>query len=397
MRPLRAPFVHGLLVVTLAALGVSFAPQHASAGTAARKVPVTEAVLYRFGQGSGPNRSGYAPETVPVEGADQMLYGTTSQGGALGFGTIWRLGRDSQYEDIHAFTSYQDRLTAALSADAQGRVYGTTQSDGAYGLGTIVRVLPTGDLRDLADLDARTGNYVEAPLLAASDGRLYGATIGSGGLGFGTLFRTTTDLHRLEVLHDFDEDSETVGLMQASDGSIYGTMAGANGRAAIFRLSSDGRFEVIHRLTTDEGTDPAGALTEGPDGALYGTFRSGGPHAGGTIVRIPPTGPLTVLVAFGEYQAVTSPVGSLVVAGDGQMYGTLAGGRQAYFGAIYRLDSAGRVVIVYRFGAHDDDGSGPTGLMRGSDGNLYGTTYSTGYGYESGTLYRMGPPPRLAH
>jgi uncharacterized repeat protein (TIGR03803 family) len=84
-----------------------------------------------------------------------------------------------------------------------------------------------------------------------------------------------------------------------------------------------------------DGGHPAGPVTQGPDGALYGMTQSGG--CCGTVFRLAPRGGAgqpwshTVLHAFeGSDGAVLtggySPDGGLAFGRDGAVYGTTIGG-----------------------------------------------------------------------
>src|SRR5262245_17705558 len=84
-----------------------------------------------------------------------------------------------------------------------------------------------------------------------------------------------------------------------------------------------------------------------------------------------------VLYTFG-----TNPIdpqspefGSLVQAGDGNLYGTAAFGGELGAGAVFKLTPAGTLSLLYSFTGVGGDGA-YGGLSLGRDGNLYGTTWS---------------------
>jgi uncharacterized repeat protein (TIGR03803 family) len=73
---------------------------------------------------------------------------------------------------------------------------------------------------------------------------------------------------------------------------------------------------------------------------------------------------------------------------DGTLYGTALEGGSSYAGTVFQLNPDGSDFSVVLNFDHFSIGGSPTGkLMKGTDGNLYGTTSQDGYG--SGTVYRL--------
>ncbi len=68
-------------------------------------------------------------------------------------------------------------------------------------------------------------------------------------------------------------------LVEASDGTIYG--ASSNGGCAachgmVFKMTTDGKFEIMHVFDGIDGDGPSGGLTKGSDDMFYGITYSGG-------------------------------------------------------------------------------------------------------------------------
>ena len=86
-----------------------------------------------------------------------------------------------------------------------------------------------------------------------------------------------------------------------------------------------------------------------------------------------------------------SPYAGLVQGSDGNLYGTTYGGGTNNFGTVFRISPSGSSTNLYSFGGGSSDGANPhAGLVHGSDGNLYGTTEFGGT-YSNGIVFRICP------
>jgi uncharacterized repeat protein (TIGR03803 family) len=73
------------------------------------------------------------------------LYGTTSWGGAYDtYGTVFKLDTTGKETVLHSFTGGEDGAypNAALVRDAVGNLYGTTYQGGASGYGVVFKLTP---------------------------------------------------------------------------------------------------------------------------------------------------------------------------------------------------------------------------------------------------------------
>jgi len=143
-----------------------------------------------------------------------------------------------------------------------------------------------------------------------------------------------------------------------------------------------------------------GAVVQGLDGNLYGTTSQGGDvacslaYGCGTVFKITPSGTLTSLYSF--CVQAQCPDGyfpsPLVLATDGNFYGTTGGGGEANHGTVFRITPSGTLTTLYSF--KRIDGTNPNGLMQGIDGSFYGTTRSGG-AHQQGTVFRITPAGKL--
>src|SRR6185369_4782225 len=85
-----------------------------------------------------------------------------------------------------------------------------------------------------------------------------------------------------------------------------------------------------------------------------------------------------------------SPVASLLAGSDGWIYGTTIFGGVSDKGTVFKIAKDGTgYVTLHQFTGVNGDGSSPAAaLIEGSDGALYGTTYSGGNG-NAGTIFKV--------
>lgn len=96
------------------------------------------------------------------------------------------------------------------------------------------------------------------------------------------------------------------------------------------------------------------------------------------------------------------PWGGLVRDSEGNLYGTTRlGGINGCAplpgcGAIFKLDTTGKETILYFFTGGSDGGTPLGGLVRDEAGNLYGTTSEGGNGLSCGTVYKLDTANKLS-
>ncbi|MFZ0805785.1 MAG: choice-of-anchor tandem repeat GloVer-containing protein, partial [Candidatus Sulfotelmatobacter sp.] len=122
-----------------------------------------------------------------VQGSDGNLYGTTAEGGANGYGTVFKLTTAGKLTTLHSFASYPDGAypEAAPIQGTDGNFYGTTPNGGTNGVaGTVFQITPSGALTTLYDFCAKTncadGTGPFEGLMQATNGKFYGTAFGGG-------------------------------------------------------------------------------------------------------------------------------------------------------------------------------------------------------------------------
>jgi uncharacterized repeat protein (TIGR03803 family) len=272
-------------------------------------------------------------------------------------------------------------------------------SAGGLGGGAIARITPSGTMTVLHSFTGSgEGALAYAKLIQASDGNLYGTTYLGGANGAGSVFRMTlagvfTNLYSFGAIQG-DAALPYTGLVEASDGSLYGTTlrGGTNDKGTVFRITTAGTASVIHSFAGSDGENPEGTLIIGADGALYGTTLQGGSGNRGVVYKITTTGTFTALYSFPGLNAFNdaglatnttgaNPRAALLLAADGNYYGTTYQGGANGNGTVFRMTPAGVVTTLHAFTGPALGGGGfPLGaVMQDSAGNFYGTTERGGY------------------
>jgi uncharacterized repeat protein (TIGR03803 family) len=161
------------------------------------------------------------------------------------------------------------------------------------------------------------------------------------------------------VVYTFGSGGSTDGsgalwsMVQDANGNLYGTSAGgAFGGGLVYKLTPDGSYSVLHSFCPDPPTCTDGYLPGpillAPDGNIYGTTVAGGPSSDGTIFRMTTAGSTTVLYSFG---AARRPIGlhplGLALGLDGNFYGITEYGGTHNGGVIYKMTPSGRISEIF--------------------------------------------------
>jgi len=377
---------------------------------------------------------GSYPNGGLVQGSDGNFYGTTEYGGTndydppnyeYGEGTVLKITTQGTLTTLWQFGSSPTDgkyPTAGLVQGSDGYFYGTTYEGGTnglpYGEGTVFRISSAGTLTTLWQFGSSPtdGKYPTAGLVQGSDGYFYGTTWQGGTNNEGTVFKITTQ-GTLTTLYQFgsgptDGVLPDAGLVEGSDGYFYGTTenGGTNGGVAagggtVYRISSAGTLTTLWQFGSSptDGEEPAAGLVQGSDGYFYGTTYFGGTNYDGVVFRISSAGALTTLWQFGGSPTDgTAPFAGLVQGSDGYFYGTTTygGTNNLPYGAgtVFRISSAGTLTTLWQFGSSPTDGKYPiAGLVQGSDGYFYGTTWQGGTNnegvvFQDGVVFQLSVP-----
>jgi uncharacterized repeat protein (TIGR03803 family) len=346
-------------------------------------------------------------------------FGFATAGGlSLFFCVVTAIASPAQVTVFRSLASFNGTDGASpgnmsLVLGADGSLYGTTLFGGTNNSGTVFRITPSGELSALYSFCAQPGctdgSLPNASLVLGNDGNFYGTTSGGGAyLYYGTVFKITPE-GTLTTLHSFqayptDGDGPVAGLVQGSDGNFYGTteLGGSGTFGTVFKVTLSGALTTLYNFSNyAHGWYPYAGLVQGSDGNFYGTTFAGGEHTYGTIVKITPSGQLTTLYSFCAQPGCidgSGPWAGLVQGSDGNFYGTTYNGGAGSVGVVFKLTSAGGLTTVHSFCVQSGcpDGEQPyASLVQGRDGSFYGTTSYGGAYTANGTVFKITPSGAL--
>ncbi|HXM22471.1 MAG TPA: choice-of-anchor tandem repeat GloVer-containing protein [Terriglobales bacterium] len=361
-----------------------------------------------------------AEPPAPVFRDTTGIYGVTEYGGSFNYGTVFRMDAAGKETVLHSFLGGEGLWpVGGLIRDAAGNLYGTTLDGGtpeggacAHGCGTVFQRDKTGKQTVLYAFTGGTdGGQPNAALIRDAAGNLYGTTQFGGdtscyvGLGCGVVFKLDKAGNET-VLYRFTDGTDgkiPEGVVRDAAGNLYGTTydGGTFFHGAVFKLDKNGKLTVLYSFTggADSG-DPKGPLIRDRSGNLYATTYGVGSQGYGVVFKLDTGGKLTVLYSFtggsdGEYPS------SLVLDSSGNLYGTALGGGDGtgcYYGGcgtVFKVDSEGKQTVLHSF--KGNDGELPIGLIMDGAGNLYGTTLGGGKGskcsyyHGCGTVFKLTP------
>ena len=271
------------------------------------------------------------------------FFGTTS-GGALGYGTLFRLQNGSSNEKIlHRFTGGLDGGYLLSGPVVVGGVlYGVTEiggstyvSGGQSGYGVIYSQFQNGThfrvVYNFAGGTADGGNPVGG--MVAIGQTLYGTTSGGGASGFGTVWSYDLAHGTERVLYSFKGGSDggtPTGALLVQNNKLYGTTGGNTSAAGtLFSIDlASGAEAVLSRFANGRGPQ-SGLLAL--NGLLYGTLPQGGVNQTGSVFSFDPTTRiLTTVYSFPPVVEQTGvsqgqPFAGLIADQAGMIYGTTFG------------------------------------------------------------------------
>jgi len=211
------------------------------------------------------------------------------------------------FTNVAAFNGEDGNLPwSSVIQATDGNFYGTTEQGGANRWGTVFRMTPAGELSDIysfcAQPNCTDGRYPSFGPILGSDGNLYGVTpFGGSSINAGTFYKMTID-GEITTLVTFCPALPCVGgtspngVIQASNGNFYGTTlyGGKSDGGTLFEISPTGAFKVLQSFcfppNCADGATPTMPPIQASNGNLYGTTTIGGRQGHGVVYEMTSAG-----------------------------------------------------------------------------------------------------------
>jgi uncharacterized repeat protein (TIGR03803 family) len=293
----------------------------------------------------------------PVKAPNGKFYSTVSTGGASSLGGIIEINSDlSSYTLKVSFTGTVNGANpyGELFLAGNGKFYGTTKNGGANNFGTIFSYVPGGtsvvkehDFNGTGDGSGPMGGFIE------QGGKLYGTASAGATFSMGYIYEfnyVTSTLNPIHTLQPTSGSSARSSFVIAQNGDMYTTCRtdGANGFGTIFRIASGGgSISIPHNFVggTSGGANPEGPLTPYSANIMYGMTPDGGANGFGCIYEFnTSTNIVTLRYSFQNTGDGANPKGGLTLSTfNGKLYGMTSLGGVNNYGVIFEFNPVGFV------------------------------------------------------
>jgi uncharacterized repeat protein (TIGR03803 family) len=294
--------------------------------------------------------TGYTPKGSLAVNRDKTLTGFTSEGGNAGMGTKFDYDNTNSYliySDLNSVSEFNGKITI-IPRDITDDEFSLAKFGGDNDKGAIYSFV-----WGLAySFDGTSGAYPNGSIIMAANGKLYGMTSEGGTNDKGVVFEYDypASPRVFTKLVDFDGTSGANpqgSFIEASDGKLYATTknGGANNMGTIIYYnpatgSLIRHFDKVIDFNGTNGKFPMGDLVEAEDGILYGLTSEGGTNDCGTLFEYDlNSGILTVRYNFSSTWG-KNPKGSLTIGTDGRLFGLTNSGGTNNKGVMFSFDPA---------------------------------------------------------
>ena len=287
------------------------------AGTVYRLTPKsgggwTEKIIYSFSMSGG---DGQYPAAGVAIGKNGALYGTTAFGGTNSSGAVYKLSETAKgltEKVIHSFGGSGDGSYpyGGLTLDSLGNLYGTTSIGGAVGYGSVYRLKPTKSgwtetlLHSFTDQNGDGSGMYYVNIVSDAAGNLYGATAFGGanstGIVWELVYSKTMNKYSEKILYTFgatgsgDGNYPYGGVVMGKPGTLFGTTedGGTSNDGIVYRLQKSGSQwtkTILHNFSGgSDGQDPSANLLRDVHGNLFGMAQYGGTSNDGIVYKVKP-------------------------------------------------------------------------------------------------------------
>lgn len=370
------------------------------------------------------------PASGLIDDGTGTLWGTT-QRGAGGNGTLFKVNPTTGVlTTVVEFTGLSGMAKGrmafgALASDGAGTLWGTTRQGGASDFGTVFKFnMVSGEFTTVVEFTgtggAAPGMGPSGDLINDGAGSFWGTAGGDGGSIYGSVFKVNATSGIVTPVVTFTGaggaakgGSPVAGLVADGSGFFWGVTAGGYHTTlpgTVFKIAAaTGAFTSIAEFTgvagATKGASPSSTLVSDGAGGLVGPAILGGAENVGTIFRVDPsTGAVTTRAEFTRFTGNPKggrPQGGLVRDSLGRLWGTTAGyfekGRNEFLLRVDPTDRTTTAMAEFTDTVGQVRGRRPArDLVSDAAGNLWGTTlYGGGLqppgAFEGGTVFKVDP------
>ncbi len=225
---------------------------------------------------------GHSPEGGMILLPDGRLLGTTSSGGINQSGTIFSFSpiNGAVHVEAQFGNSTAKWPSGQLLMASDGWVYGTTSNGGLSGLGTIYRFHPnTNQLQVVYEFNSiATGTEPTGGLCELSDGKLYGFCKSGGEAASGVIYSFQLNNQQYQVVKSFGWNGdygypETGNAPVKLDESTFIAVlanGGTNGNGSLLKWStSTPDPEFLYQFSVSTGGQSNGRIVKHSNGNWY--------------------------------------------------------------------------------------------------------------------------------
>jgi uncharacterized repeat protein (TIGR03803 family) len=322
-----------------------------------------------------------------IEGSPGVFYSEAGQSGPHVALSITADGKKVDLASVHS----PDQVPSLLVSAANNRFYSVIEQ-GAH---------PAHVFSVAAEPDSRLiypGQNLH-PVLTQNlpDGELLALAVAPSGFVW-SLAKANLD-GAVASVFQFPAAERPWAAVYGSDGNYYGVAQTANASTGyVYRITPAGVLTRIYNFPANTFTGYfAVPFLAGADGNLYGAIPNGGANGTGAIYKLSLSGQYTVLYSFpkGNLGGPTA----LIEGAGGNLYGaTLGDVKHGGYSQLFRIDKAARFSVVYSMRTQRVDGACQCSLVEGSDGVIYGSAVAGGI-YGAGLYFALDvgqpkPAPR---
>ncbi len=218
-----------------------------------------------------------------LKATDSNFYGILREGGAFGYGVLWRITANGEYREIHDFNPEEEggfRYTPLIEG-SDGRIYTATRASGPGNAGTILAFDPNGGAKVVHVVEEEHSRGV-FEFIRGPNGKFYGTTDssfarGEDGLSFltkGSLFQIS-ESGLFEEIHVFEGGVESSQIAVGKDEILYGRILDHNDdlyTTGLFSYSDSHGFGIIKSFDQEDLVSVSLRLWPISSGEIWGSF-----------------------------------------------------------------------------------------------------------------------------